>query len=133
MKVGKLKKLLAKCEDEAVIFVAHGGSHELPIAALIGSIDREENLRHGYGILVGNDDVLKSYIQRMDQLIQKDPLLSAAWRRRRDFWLDEMKTLEAIDAVIVEEKPVEEVVVKRTERVKLRLNAKNRKKDVEES
>lgn len=95
MKVGKLKQLLAKCDDDCDIFVAHGGSHELEVVAVIGSTNVEENRLHGYGLLTGTRQVLKAYIQKMDQMINQDPVMSAEWRRRKDFWLDEAKTLDA--------------------------------------
>ena len=95
MKVGKLKQLLAKCDDDCDIVMAMGGSHELEIVAVIGSTNVEENRLHGYGLLTGGRHVLKAYISRMDQMIAQDPVCSAEWRRRKDFWLDEAKTLDA--------------------------------------
>lgn len=95
MKVGKLKQLLEKCDDNCDIVVSHGGSHELEIVAVIGSTNVDENKAHGYGLLTGDARVLRGYVQRIDQMIAKDPVNSAEWRRRKDFWLDEAKTLEA--------------------------------------
>lgn len=130
MKVGRLKKLLSKCDDESEIVVSHGGSHELPIVALIGSTDVDENRRHGYGILTGTQDVLTGYISRIDQVIAKDPQNAATWRKRKDFWLDEAKTLEAAEVAVAEPKDEKMVVYEKTVRKRIKLN--NRKLKVRE-
>lgn len=132
MKVGKLKKLLSKCDDESEITVMHGGSHALNVVGLMGSTDVKENRREGYGILTGTDDVLKAYLSRIDQQIKKDVVNSLAWQRRRDFWADEVRTLEAEIIPEVEPEDQKMVVYEKPARVRVNVKLKDRKKRKQE-